>query len=108
MNSSEVDLIELLPNPETKQAIANRLEIARLAVGYSTQQAFAATIGVSPQKWNNYASARDRISLDIALDLCRKHRLTLDWIYRGDPSGLPVALARRIEEMSAKIDGLAR
>lgn len=108
MNSSDVDLIEFLPNPETKQAIADRLEIARRALDYRTQHVFAATIGVSPQKWNNYVSARDRVSLDTALDLCRKHRLTLDWIYRGDRSGLPVALARRIEEMSAKIDGLAR
>jgi hypothetical protein len=89
------------PDSESKEAIAERLELARLALGYPTQQAFAGSIGVSPMKWNNYVAARDRIPLNVALELCKKHRLSLDWIYRADPNGLPVALARKLDEISA-------
>jgi hypothetical protein len=88
----------------SKEAIAERLEIARLALGFETQQAFAATMRISPSKWNNYVSGRDRIPLNIALDLCQRHRLSLDWVYRGDPTALPLALARRIDEVSAKVE----
>jgi hypothetical protein len=88
---------------ESKEAIAERLEIARIALDYDTQQAFAASVLVSPSKWNNYVAARDRIPLNVALELCKKHRLSLDWIYRADPTGLSLALARRIDEVSARI-----
>ena len=88
----------------SKEAIAERLEIARIALEYETQQAFAATMGISPSKWNNYVAARDRIPLNVALDLCKRHRLSLDWIYRGDQTALPLALARRIDEVSARIE----
>lgn len=92
------------PEPESKEAIAERLEVARIALDYKTQQAFAASISVSAAKWNNYVSARDRISLNVALELCKKHRLSLDWIYRADPTGLPLVLARRIEGVSASVE----
>jgi plasmid maintenance system antidote protein VapI len=93
---------------ESKEAIAERLEIARIALEYDTQYAFAASIGVSPSKWNNYVAARDRISLNIAIELCKRHRLSLDWIYRADPTSLPLWLARRIEEVSARIERSAK
>jgi DNA-binding XRE family transcriptional regulator len=104
MNFAETIPVEMQPNPETKEAVAERLEIARIALGFQTQQAFAATIDVSAAKWNNYVAGRDRISLNVALELCKKHRLSLDWIYRADPTGLPLALARRIDEVSARIE----
>jgi hypothetical protein len=88
----------------TKEAIAERLEIARIALNYETQHAFAASIGESPSKWNNYVAARDRLSLNVALALCKRHRLSLDWLYRADPTSLPLALARRIDEVSANLE----
>lgn len=88
-------------NGESTQAIAARIEITRLALGYKTQGAFAAAIDRSytPQRWNNYVAGRDRLPLNVALKLCQRFGLTLDWIYRGDTNGLPVRLARQIEEI---------
>ncbi|BBZ94292.1 hypothetical protein BRDID11004_48050 [Bradyrhizobium diazoefficiens] len=94
----------VLADLESKEAIAERLEIARIALGYATQQAFAASVQITPSKWNNYVAARDRIPLNVALELRKKHRLSLDWIYSADPTGLPLALARRIDEVSASVE----
>ena len=103
MNFADTAPVEMQHNLETKEAVAERLEIARIALDFKTQQAFAATINVSAAKWNNYVAGRDRIPLNVALELCKKHRLSLDWIYRADPTSLPLALARRIDEVSARI-----
>ena len=76
---------------ESKEEIAKRLKITRVALRFDTQAAFAAKLGenVTPQRWNNYESGRDRLTLNLALAICRKFPgVTLDWLYRGDKSTL--------------------
>lgn len=76
---------------ESKEEIGKRLKITRFALGVETQTAFAKRLGggVTPQRWNNYESGRDRLTLNLALLICRKClAVTLDWLYRGDKSTL--------------------
>lgn len=91
------------------QAIAGRLEAARHALGFSTKKAFADAIGggMTPQKWNNYLKCRDRIPVDIAIRLCARFGLSLDWIYLGTTRNLPGELARKIRALEAS-SGLGR
>jgi DNA-binding XRE family transcriptional regulator len=79
-----------MPKSESKEAIAARLAITRLALGFKTQAAFTAKVdGLTPQRWNNYEAGRDRLTLNLALVICRKFPVvTLDWLYRGDKSTL--------------------
>jgi plasmid maintenance system antidote protein VapI len=86
-------------DPESKEAVEERLELTRRALGYPTQTAFARAIGISAQKWQNYISKKikDRITVDVAIMLCKRFGLTLDWIYLGDIGSLPVRIARQIE-----------
>jgi len=68
---------------ESKQAIADRLELTRRALGYDKQSTFCEALGkrVTPQRWNNYESGRDRLTLNVALLICRKFQMvTLDWL----------------------------
>lgn len=89
-----------MDDPETARAVAVRLEKTRLGLGYPRQVDFckAAGGGITPQGWNNYETGRHRLALNAALTLCRRFNLTLDWLYRGDDSGLP---RRLIEAMAA-------
>ena len=90
-----------MQNPESKAAIAERLDLTRRALEYDTWTAFATAIGdhVTPQKLNNYMGLRERLTLNVALLMCRRFKLTLDWLYRGDMDGLPSWLRRKIEEL---------
>ena len=77
-------------------AIAHRLMMTRLAYKLNQKQ-FCERAGIKTNTYNQYEKAKQRISLDFAIQLCEAYGLTLDWIYRGDPSGLKLQLARDLE-----------
>ena len=74
--------------------IAKRLLLLREAMGLSGADLCRMT-GFAPNRWSQYESGDRRITLDAATVLCEKFGVTLDWIYRGDESGLPVRLVER-------------
>lgn len=75
-----------------------RIRILREALGYKKATAFAAWVGLSsPQQLSNYERGRKRIELSLAIMICRKTHVTLDWIYRGERAGLPLHLAEAIQ-----------
>lgn len=92
-----------MSGPESKEAIGERLRWTRLALGFQKQVDICRDIGDEgmAQAWNNWESGRDRIGLDNALMLCRRYRLSLDWIYTGNDGNLPASLARRIADIRA-------
>jgi transcriptional regulator with XRE-family HTH domain len=79
-------------------AIAERLRLTRQALGLK-QAAIARLTGISTQAWNNYETAKYRISVDQALMVCRTIGVSLDWIYRGDMNGLPLRIATQIQQL---------
>jgi len=83
-------------DPTSTAAIALRLIATRLALGYDSQVEFARAAGVQANAWNNYETGRSRPKLDVAIALCDRFHLTLDWIYRGDPGGLPHRFASNL------------
>lgn len=68
--------------------IARRLVQTRASLGL-TQAEFGRRAGIAANTLNQWERAKGRPGLDQALLLCEAFGLTLDWIYRGDPSGLP-------------------
>lgn len=70
------------------EGISHRLRATRESLGKS-QAEICRDIDCQPNRWNQYETGERRITLEIADRLCRRFGLTLDWIYRGDPSGLP-------------------
>lgn len=76
-------------------AIAARLIATRKALEMN-QSVFAATAGVKNRTYNQWEKAKGRPGLDDAIKLADAYGLTLDWIYFGDPSGLPVRLIGKI------------
>ena len=81
----------------SKTAIGNRLVLTREVMGLAAKD-FAAAADIAPSTYSNYEIGLKRPSVDNALGLCEQHELTLDWIYRGDPDGLPMDLRRAIRE----------
>jgi transcriptional regulator with XRE-family HTH domain len=83
--------------PKEINAIAERLILTREALGLK-QAAFARLVGIEPQALNNYESGLRRISVDQAIKICAATGVSLDWIYRGLASGLPVNLATALQQ----------
>jgi len=76
-------------------AVAHRLRSMREALGLN-QADFARSIDIAANRWNQYEKGERMITLAVATACCEAHGVTLDWIYRGDPSGLPMRLHQRL------------
>jgi transcriptional regulator with XRE-family HTH domain len=76
-------------------AIGLRLDITCRALGLS-QVEFATRANLSQNAVSQYINGVNRPNLDAAIALCDAHKLTLDWIYFGDQSGLRMSLADAI------------
>lgn len=80
--------------------VAERLRVTRAALGYKTQASFAETAGILRTGYSPVENGTRLLSLQMALLLYDEFGITLDWLYRGDRSGLRASLRdeiRRIE-----------
>jgi transcriptional regulator with XRE-family HTH domain len=85
---------------QSKPKIGARLAVTRDVVGLS-QVEFARRAKIAPNTYNQYEQGKKRPSLANAIRLCEAYDLTLDWIYRGDPSGLRYDMAEAIKAVRA-------
>jgi transcriptional regulator with XRE-family HTH domain len=81
--------------------VARRLKYSRIAVGVD-QQDFAEAAGISQPRYNPYETGKRLLTLPAAMMLCERYSLSLDWLYRGDPSGLPNRLLSKINDLRRK------
>jgi transcriptional regulator with XRE-family HTH domain len=79
--------------------VGRRLGLVRRATGLS-QVEFGKRAGLSQAQYHQYESGKRRLTIEAALSLCHVYLLTLDYLYRGDPSGLPYQLALKIRDLS--------
>jgi hypothetical protein len=77
------------------EAIAERLRASQAALGLKAAEICRLT-GIRPNTYSQWLGAKGRPRLDEAMLLCDHLGYTLDWIYFGDPSGLPYALASEL------------
>ena len=82
-------------------AIANRLTLLREALELS-QAELCRAIDVQPNRWNQYETGERRITVAVATKLVDRYRVTLDYIYLGDPAGLPKRIVDRLETEAAQ------
>jgi transcriptional regulator with XRE-family HTH domain len=86
-------------------AIGARLALTRQVYGLA-QNEFCARARIATNTYNQYEKGERRPSVENAIALCDAYDLTLDWIYRGDPSGLRYNTADAIKALkSARNNG---
>jgi transcriptional regulator with XRE-family HTH domain len=79
----------------SEAAIGMRLIATREALGLNQRQLCKLT-GLSTNQYNQWEKGVGRPGLDGAFALADTFKLTLDWIYFGDPSKLPFDLMTKI------------
>jgi transcriptional regulator with XRE-family HTH domain len=78
--------------------VGRRLRLTRGALRIGDQRDFGEPAGISQSLYNRFETGSRLLTLQAALKLCQFYDLTLDWLYRGDPSGLPYKLASDIRD----------
>lgn len=82
--------------------IGRRIKVLREALGFESAALFAAHVGWSPQQLSNYENGQKRPEVTMAIKLCTRTNVTLDYIYRGEHAGLPLHVANAIQDYLAR------
>lgn len=78
------------------KSIGQRIIAVRKAMNMTAAD-FARHVGFSTATLSNYETGYRRPELDKAMLLVQKTGMTLDYLYLGDASGLPLRLTSRME-----------
>jgi transcriptional regulator with XRE-family HTH domain len=81
-----------------------RIKAAMLERGYKSAAALADAMQVEGSRVRNWANGHGRPTVDQGIVIKRVLGVTLDWLYEGDPDGVPYALYIRL---AARITGEA-
>ena len=80
--------------------IGARLKAARLALSLSQKDLYEA-IGVKAAAWNHWESGKRMPDPMVMAEFYRLHGVTMEWIYAGDPKGLPFGVAQIILKIAS-------
>lgn len=81
--------------------VARRLRWTR-QVAQLNQQEFSESAGLSQPQYSQFETGKRLLTLRAAMRLCQAYGITLDWLYLGDPGGLPYRMADAIKAIRAE------
>jgi len=81
-------------SPDFILEAGQRLKAARLALGLSSKDVCEA-INVQPNTYSQWEHGKAMIDPAAATRLKIQFGVSLDWIYAGDPAGLPYSIASK-------------
>lgn len=82
---------------KTEDDFGARLERVRVACGFDSQIAFAEFLGASKSQYNNWVKGTNGMPVEFGRKLRDKFGYTLDYIYCGDVSSLPLRLVKLLD-----------
>lgn len=86
--------------PESNKSLAYRLKITREALDLRPVDV-CKRLKVGTNAWSQYESGERRITVPVAIKFCDEYGVTLDWLYRADPSRLPHELRMKLPPQAA-------
>lgn len=69
------------------------------------QAELARFLEISQQRLNNYEAGLRPFDVDLAIEMVKRWKLTLEWLYMGDDSRLPKDVAEKIAERRKALEG---
>lgn len=90
-------LSDMIPNRDPyRMDVGERLRVTAADLGFPTAKEFAAHLGLERGAVDAWFNGRSLPPVPIMVSFCDRWALTLDWIYKADPSGLPLSLNIRL------------
>ena len=90
-------------SPRWRKMVGQRLEMSIAAMGNKPAE-IARLLGITQQRLSNYITGSRPLDIAIAIQLCQRFGLTLDWLYIGDMAGLRFDLAQRMKPTGGEGD----
>lgn len=84
----------------SRAAIAKRLMALQDAYDI-TQAELCRAIDIKENRYSQYINGKRDLTIDVARKLRAEYGATLDWLYEGDPSGLPMELHKKLSRVAA-------
>lgn len=78
--------------------VARRLNAAIEALGYS-KASFARSIGANPGQMHHWLIGGNWPPTPMVITIARVHRIGPEWLLLGQPAGLPVGVAEKIQRI---------
>ena len=85
-----------MTDQELRDEVGRRLRVTAHELGYRSAQALADWLGANRAQVQAWYSAIAMPPVKYMRRLAAEHRITLDWIYRGDGSGLTYPMYIRL------------
>jgi transcriptional regulator with XRE-family HTH domain len=82
---------------DLKTAVGLRLRAAREALELSAKEICEA-IGVQPNRYSQWENGKNLLDPIAAIEISRLYGITLDYLYRGDLSGLKHSLVNKLQQ----------
>lgn len=89
-------------NQFSKESVGKRLRLIRERLGLGKQDELGPMLGADAKRYNNWELGVAMFPVNFAAKLCSLASVDLDYIYRGDLSGLPVKTIKLLADSPAK------
>lgn len=82
------------------EASGKRVGALRLALGFDTLRGFARDLDVEEDRYTAWEKGKALLPPQILETIRARYGVTADWVYFGDPSGLPARLYDSLKKAS--------
>lgn len=80
------------------KAVGHRLRLLRVAKGVNVQKTMATMLDASASQYSNWENGIQLIPVEAASKVCGLTGATLDYVYHGNSSALPMYLVSALKE----------
>lgn len=77
--------------------VSKRLKNLRLALGFTTQVAFADHLGIEKNTYNPFEKGSRELTFETACLIRKKFKIPIDWLFWGDDEDLPYHIKVKLE-----------
>jgi DNA-binding XRE family transcriptional regulator len=103
MSKPRVSAEQAAARAKMRAETGRRLHLVRRVLDL-TQEEFARPAGISGHAYSMIESGDRLPSIEVAVALCSAHRITMDWIFRGEPGDMSVRLWEGVRALMAVTD----
>lgn len=87
--AEHVPIPAMRPLRDSPEIVGKRLADTRIALGFDSQNEFAATLDLGKSTYNPYETGKRPITMQTVLKIQAKYHVPINWLLNGDPSQLP-------------------
>lgn len=98
MPSAKISSEQREARDRLKEAVGERLRLVRRVLDMP-QGEFGRRAGIEANTYNQIEAGKKLPSIETGIALCEQYRISLDWIFRGEPGDMSIKLWEGIKAL---------